>query len=73
MFTSTPFSFTYQGAPAQMVVCRNDGYCWGQFTVGGKKFDVVSADDAYAWTDSDAAAAFILAAQDVRNVSQALR
>jgi hypothetical protein len=34
MIRSKPFPFTFRGAPAELRVVRNDGYCWGEIVVG---------------------------------------
>ena len=73
MFMSQPFPFTYQGEPSNMVVCRNDGFCWGTFVAGDKKLDVVTIDDHYDRDDVLAADAFIKASIDPTNVKEALR
>lgn len=66
MTLSDPFPFTYQGRPAEMRVCRNNGYCWGQISCGGTVFEIETRVDHYERTDEDAAQAFIRTAQRIR-------
>jgi hypothetical protein len=59
MQISEGFPVTFRGAPAQLHILRNDGYCWGRLvTASGEQFDVSPAEedlDLYDYADGDAA------------------
>lgn len=73
MLSSDPVAFTFRGQDATLVVCRNNGDCWGRIRVvsTGEQFDVTTDDDLYDEVDEFAAQDFIDAAVDESNISPA--
>lgn len=62
MLISQAFRFTLKGAPADMRVVRNNGYCWGRIVFPDRRraqLDVSSRFDLYWRADDYAAEVFI--------------
>ena len=73
MIISDAFPFEVRGTTALMRVVRNDGYCWGNMTVGAVQVDVSTRSDQYDKTDEEAARAFMRAAKNPANIAPAAR
>lgn len=79
MLISHHRTIDYHGAPAELMVVRNDGYCWGRIvTAAGQHLDVDPPTedgaevDLYDETDTDALDVLEAQARDDANVSPAI-
>ena len=44
----------FRGKPAELVIMRNDGFCWGRIDSPMGQFDVIPQNDLYDETDDTA-------------------
>lgn len=73
MLFTDPREFTFNGEKAQLVIVRNNGFCWGEVkTASGTRWAVDPEADVYDEEDDCAAELIMDAAQHMRNVHESL-